>query len=163
MWREQTSAEERDRRIELVTEVLWAIYEAGIGPRSSYYELFDQLRLQLPDLLDGLSVQEAILDEAADSLLITVSGVPKRFDLLTGSSNGNRQASRILLESRDHRKWVLKRLEVTGEENSNHLPPRCCFVAGVSYIVDRCEGEGSFNEVEYLQTFTGLAPQLHSS
>ena len=116
LWREQTSAEDRDRRIELVTEVLWAIYEADIGPRSSYYELFDQLRLQLPDLFDGLSVREAILDEAADSLLITVSGVPKRFDLLTVSSNGNRQASRIFLESRDHRKWVLKRLEVTGEE-----------------------------------------------
>ncbi len=116
LWREQTVAEGRDRRIELVTEVLWGIYEAEIGPRPSYYELFDQLRVQLPDLFDGLSVRDAVLDEGADTLLITVNGVPKHFNVLTAASNGNREASRIVVESRDLRKWVLKRIEVTGED-----------------------------------------------
>ena len=116
LWCEQTATEGRDCRIELVTEVLWGVYEAHIGPRPSYYELFDQLRLQLPDLLQGLSVREAILDDATDALLLTVSGVPRYFDVLTTASNGNREASRILVESRDRRKWVLKRLEVTGDD-----------------------------------------------
>jgi hypothetical protein len=116
LWREQTVAQGRDCRIELVTEVLWGVYEAEIGPRPSYYELFDQLRLQLPDLFDGLSVREAVLDEGADTLLITVNGVPKHFDVLTAASHGNREASRIMVESRDRRRWVLKRIEVTGED-----------------------------------------------
>jgi hypothetical protein len=115
LWREQTVTEGRDCRIELVAEVLWGIYEADIGPRPSYFELFEQLRLQLPDLFDGLSVREAVLDDETDTLLITVNGLPKHFDVLTAASNGNREASRILLESRDRRRWVLKRLEITGE------------------------------------------------
>jgi hypothetical protein len=114
LWREQTAAEGRDCRIELMAELLWGVYEADIGPRPSYYELFEQLRLQLPGLFDGLSVREAALDDGTDTLLITVNGVPKHFDVLTAASNGNREASRILVESRDGRRWVLKRLEVTG-------------------------------------------------
>lgn len=115
-WREQTFAEGRDRRIEVVAEVLWGIYEADIGPRPSRYELFDQLRLQLPDLLDGLAVREARLDERSDLLLLSVMGMPRRFDQLTRWSNGSRTAGRILLESRDHRFWALQRLEVTADD-----------------------------------------------
>jgi hypothetical protein len=115
-WREQTFAEGRDRRIEVVAEVLWGIYEADIGPRPSRYELFDQLRLQLPDLLDGLAVREAHLDERSDLLLLSVMGMPRRFDQLTRWSNGSRTASRIVLESRDRRRWALQSLEVTAED-----------------------------------------------
>jgi hypothetical protein len=114
-WRERTAAEGRDRRIEIVAEVLWAIYERDIGLRPAHYELFDQLRLQLPELLDGLSVREARLDERSGFLLLSVSGMPKRFDQLT-SSHDNRRASRILIESRDRRCWVLKSLEVAAND-----------------------------------------------
>jgi hypothetical protein len=114
-WREQTSAEGRDRRIEVVAEVLWAIYERDIGPRPSHYELFDQLRLQVPELLDGLSVRDARLDERSGLLLLRVNGMPKSFDQLTSPSHGSRTTSHIVLQSRDGRCWVLKRLEVATE------------------------------------------------
>jgi hypothetical protein len=115
-WREQTSAQGRDRRIEVVAEVIWGIYEADIGPRPIRYELFDQLRLQLPDLLDGLSIREARLDERYDILLLSVSGMPKRFDELTPASDGGRTGNSIVLEGRDNRRWTLKRLEVAAED-----------------------------------------------
>jgi hypothetical protein len=115
-WREQTSAAGRDRRIEVVAEVLWAIYQSDVGPRPARYELFDQLRLQLPDLLDGLSIREARLDEKSDLLLLRINGIPRSFDQLISSSSGSRTANRVLLEDRDHRCWFLKRLEVTAED-----------------------------------------------
>jgi hypothetical protein len=116
LWREQTPAHGRDRRIEVVAEVIWGIYEADIGPRPMRYELFDQLRLQLPELLDALPVREVRLDERSDVLLLRVSGMPKRFDELTPASDGGRSGSSIVLEDREGREWVLKRLEVAADD-----------------------------------------------
>lgn len=109
--REEARNERRDYRIEVVGEVMWGVYESTIGPRPAQFDLFDQLRLQAPELVDGLSVSQISFEDNNQLLLMRLNGLPSTFHELTIANSGGRETKHVLLETRDRRRWVFQQLE----------------------------------------------------
>ena len=109
--REEARGVHRDYRIEVVGEVMWGVYESIIGSRPAQFDLYDQLRLQAPDLVDGLSVGHFSFDENDQLLLMSLNGLPTTFHELTLANSGGRETKHVVLETRDRRKWVFQQLE----------------------------------------------------
>ena len=73
--REETPNPERDLRIEIVAEVLWGVYESSVGPRPTRFDLYDQVRLQMPELVERSSVREVRVER--ESLVMQLEGMPR--------------------------------------------------------------------------------------
>ena len=115
--REQLPRVHKDHRIEMLSEALWGLHEAILGSRPEKYDVLDQLRLQVPDLVDGLSIQQLDVQHETGRLSVSLHGLPARFDELTPSTNGTGGQPRLLLETRDRRQWRFERLEAAaGQE-----------------------------------------------
>lgn len=99
-WREE--AHKGEQRLELVTEVVWSVYEDTIGWRPIQYDLFYQLSLQAPELIEGLSIREAVVEDGV--LCLRLNGVPTTFH---GS------VSAVVLEDRRRNRWTFRKLETT--------------------------------------------------
>jgi hypothetical protein len=116
-WRQESSG--RDGcEIEMLGEVIWGVYEDAIGPRPLQFELFDQLRLQLPDLLQGLSVHDVNVD--GDTLVLLIRGIPSAFHDLTFTVGRRQTGEDLVLEATDGRSWRFERLEA-GNEDDVHV------------------------------------------
>lgn len=115
-WRQQAPPAERDCRLELLGEVLWGVYEDNAGPRPMHFDLYDQLRLQLPDLIEGLSVDSLEVDESNQELALKLHGFPAAFQDLTFSAGRRQTGSDLVLQTRDERRWVFERLEAGGAQ-----------------------------------------------
>lgn len=102
--REETPNPERDLRIEIVAEVLWGVYESSIGPRPSRYDLYDQVRLQTPELVERSAVREVRVER--ESLIMQLDGMPRAFHEL---GRGNP----VLVHTPDDMTWSFRRLETT--------------------------------------------------
>lgn len=114
-WRERVPPSERDWQIELLAEMLWGVYEDNIGPRPVQYDLYDQLRLQFPEAVEGLTLENAEFDEKDQTLALVLRGFPKAVHEVTFSVGRKHTGSEIVLDSRDGRSWMFERLEA-GEE-----------------------------------------------
>jgi hypothetical protein len=114
-WRQRIAPAERDCRVELLGEVLWGVYEDNIGPRPLQYDLYDQLRLQFPEAVEGLTLDNAEFDREPQSFALTLRGFPKAVHDITFSVGRRRTGSEIVVETRDGRHWMFERLEA-GEE-----------------------------------------------
>jgi hypothetical protein len=102
--REETPNPERDLRIEIVAEVLWGVYESSIGPRPVRYDLYDQVRLQIPELVERSSVREVRVGR--ESLMMQLDGMPRAFHEL---GRGNP----LIVHTPDDMAWAFRRLETT--------------------------------------------------
>ena len=103
-WREEITSHRRDLRVEIVGEVIWGVYEAALGPRPERYELFDELRLQAPELVEGLSVRDAKQDEKC--LRLCLNGIPRAFHELS-------ESTALTLRTRDERVWSFQQFETS--------------------------------------------------
>jgi hypothetical protein len=101
-WREEATYPNRDLRLEMTVEVIWGVYEAALGPRPARFDYFDQLRLQLPELIEGSSVDEISVGEGI--LVFHLNGMPRVFHEL-GSRN------HLILQTEDGREWTFRQLE----------------------------------------------------
>ena len=96
----------------MLCETIWSVYEDALGARPDHYNVFDQLRLQLPDLLAGLSVQGLSIDEERGCLIMTSLGLPKTFDELSAATERGQTRYGVVVETHDRREWVLRSIEV---------------------------------------------------
>jgi hypothetical protein len=87
-WRQRVPQTERDFRIELLGEVCWGVYEDNLGPRPLQYDLYDQLRLQFPEAVEGLTLESAEFDRQRHCLTLTLRGFPKSVHDVTFSVGG---------------------------------------------------------------------------
>ena len=110
-WRQAVPADRRDCRLELLGEVIWGLYEDYIGPRPAQYDLYDQLRLQVPEFLEGLAVESSDIDHFDERLLLLLRGQPNSFHDLTFSVGRRHTGAELRVETRDGRTWVFERLE----------------------------------------------------
>jgi hypothetical protein len=101
-WREEATYPNRDLRLEMTVEVIWGVYEAALGPRPARFDYFDQLRLQLPELIEGSSVDEISVREGV--LTFHLNGMPRVFHEL-GTKN------HLILQTEDGREWTFRQLE----------------------------------------------------
>ena len=102
--REETPNPERDLRIEIVAEVLWGVYESSIGPRPTRFDLYDQVRLQMPELVERSSVREVRVER--ESLVMQLEGMPRAFHEL---GRGNP----VIVHTPDDITWSFRQLETT--------------------------------------------------
>jgi hypothetical protein len=100
----------------MLCEMIWSVYEEALGARPEHYNVFDQLRLQLPDLLAGLSVQGMSIDEERGYLIVTSRGLPKTFDELSAATNGGHARYGVVVETRDRRQWFLRSVQVSADD-----------------------------------------------
>jgi hypothetical protein len=98
----------------MICEAIWSVYEEVLSARPEHYDVFDQIRPQLPHLLTGLSIQRMSIDEERGYLIVTLRGMPQTFEEL--SSDGGEAQYRVVVETRDRRQWVLRSLEVAVAE-----------------------------------------------
>ena len=110
-WRQRVPQTERDCRIELLGEIFWGVYEDNLGPRPLQYDLYDQLRLQFPEAVEGLTLESAKFDRERHRLTLTLRGFPKSVHDITFSVGRRHTGSEIVVETRDHQRWVFERLE----------------------------------------------------
>jgi hypothetical protein len=103
-------------RAAMLCEAIWSVHEEVLSARPEHCDVFDQLRVQLPDLLADLSIQGMSIDKERGCLIITLSGVPKTFDELSSATNGSHAPYGAVVETRDRREWVLRRLETAVAE-----------------------------------------------
>ena len=101
-WREEATYPNRDLRLEMAVEVIWGVYEAALGPRPARFDYFDQVRLQLPELIEGSSVRE--ISVADGMLTFHLNGMPRVFHELGSSSH-------LILQTEDGREWTFRQLE----------------------------------------------------
>jgi hypothetical protein len=101
-WREEATYPNRDLRLEMTVEVIWGVYEARLGPRPARFDYFDQLRLQLPELIEGSSVDEISVRE--EVLTFHLNGMPRVFHELGTKSH-------LILQTEDGREWTFRQLE----------------------------------------------------
>ena len=114
--RQETSASGGGDRAAMLCEAIWSVYEEALSARPEQYDVFDQLRLQLPNLLAGLSVQGMSIDEEHECLIITFGGFPKTFDELSSATDSGHARYGVAVETRDRRQWVLRSLEAAAAE-----------------------------------------------
>jgi hypothetical protein len=112
--REETPNPERDLRIEIVAEVLWGVYESSIAPRPSRYELYDQVRLQTPELVERSSVRELRVER--DMLVMQLEGMPRSFHEL---GRGNP----VIVQTPHDITWSFRRMETTDYRVTLMLAP----------------------------------------
>jgi hypothetical protein len=117
-WRQEALPPHRDCRIEMLGEVVWGVYENAVGPRPPQYDIYDQLRLQLPDLLEGLAVRDVEID--GDTLSLSLRGLPSAFHDLTFGVGHHRTGADLALETRDGQSWRFERLEA-GDGRAVHV------------------------------------------
>lgn len=114
--RQQSPRARREYRTELVAEVLWALHESLVGPRPDHYDVFDQLRLQVPELLDGLAVHDVAIEKDTGALNLSLQGLPLNFLELSASKSKVNPKHPITVETRDHRRWQFERVHVGDEQ-----------------------------------------------
>ncbi|HYP09391.1 MAG TPA: hypothetical protein VER03_24415 [Bryobacteraceae bacterium] len=102
--REEVPNLDRDVRMEIVAEVLWGVYESALGSRPVRYHLYDQVRLQTPELVQRSSVRDVRVQ--AESLVMQLDGMPRAFDEL---GRGNM----VIVQTPDDITWSFRRLETT--------------------------------------------------
>ena len=96
--------------------MFWGVYEDNLGPRPLQYDLYDQLRLQFPEAVEGLTLESAEFDRKHHSLTLTLRGFPKSVHDVTFSVGRHHTGSEIVVETRDRQSWVFDRLEAGESE-----------------------------------------------
>jgi hypothetical protein len=115
-YRHEGSASGVTDRASMLCEAIWSVYEEALSARPEHFDLFDQLRVQLPDLLAGLSVQRMSRDEEGGCLIITLRGLPKTFEELSSATNSGHARYGVVVETRDRRQWLLRSLDAAAAE-----------------------------------------------
>jgi hypothetical protein len=115
-YRQEGSASGGGDRAVMMCEAIWSVFEEVLGTRPEHYDVFDQLRPQLPNLLTGLSVRGMFIDKERRCLIIMLRGMPQTFEELNSATNGGHAHYGVVVETRDRRQWVLRSLEVAVAE-----------------------------------------------
>ena len=102
-------------RSKLPGEIFWGVYEDNLGPRPLQYDLYDQLRLQFPEAVEGLTIESAKFDRERHRSTLTLRGFPKSVHDITFSVGRRHTGSEIVVETRDHQRWASNALSMLGE------------------------------------------------
>jgi hypothetical protein len=108
--------------MEIVAEVLWGVHEAAIGPRPFRYDLYDQVRLQVPEMVERSSIRDVHVEDGA--LIMQLEGLPRAFHELGGNH--------VVVQTPDDCSWSFRRLETTDSgvvllfapDDGKHTPRR---------------------------------------